>query len=71
MCKIRVFSCCVQCHLNVAEPSLPLSQRVCRERAGGLERSPGPHCAAEETSEGFDDVGMKWQKLLVSRKHKD
>lgn len=57
--------------LNVAKPSLPLSRSICRERAGGLERPPGPHCAAEETSQGFDDVGMKWQKLLVSRKHKD
>lgn len=44
---------------------------VCRERVGGLERPPVLHCAADETSQGFDDVGMKWQKLLVSRKHKD
>lgn len=57
--------------LNVAKPSLPLSPSIYRERAGGLERPPGPHCAAKKTSQGFDDVGMKWQKLLVSRKRKD
>lgn len=42
-----------------------------RERAGALERPPAPHCAAEETSQAFDDVGMKWQKLLLSRKRRD
>lgn len=57
--------------VNVAKHSLPLSRSFSRERAGGLERPPGPHCAAEETSQGFDDVGMKWQKLPESRKHKD
>lgn len=45
--------------------------RRSRERAGGLERPPAPHCAAEETSQAFDDVGMKWQKLLLSRKRRD
>lgn len=72
MCNISTSSRCMQVSFqNVAKPSLPLSRSGCRERAGGLERPPGPHCAAEETSQGFDDVGMKWQKLLVSRKHKD
>lgn len=72
MCRVSASSRCMSVSFqNVAKPPLPLSRSGCRERAGGLERPPGPHCAAEETSQGFDDVGMKWQKLLVSRKHKD
>lgn len=45
--------------------------RRSRERAGGLERPPASHCAAEETSQAFDDVGMKWQKLFLLRKRRD
>lgn len=67
--------------LNRADLSLPdffahrhfrfHQKRQCPERAGGLERPPAPHCAAEATSQAFDDVGMKWQKLLLSRKRRD
>lgn len=45
--------------------------RRSRERAGGLERPPAPHCAAEETSPAFHDVGLKWQKQFLWRKRTD
>lgn len=68
VCKISSFQ-------NVAKQSASAFPGAAAGNAQAVLNTPLPspvlHCAAEETSQGFDDVGMKWQKLLVSRKHKD
>lgn len=65
LCKVCLFLLVAHCRFRFN------GTRRSRERAGGLERPPAPHCAAGETSQAFDDVGMKWQKLLLSRKRRD